>query len=49
MAGTIGGTGLGALAITYGYERFKDDVIWVLCSFDGNYCSNYSRNRNVYR
>ncbi|MGI6377534.1 MAG: methionine ABC transporter permease [Bacilli bacterium] len=29
MAGTIGGTGLGALAITYGYERFKDDVIWV--------------------
>lgn len=29
MAGTIGGGGLGAIAITYGYQRFKDDVIWV--------------------
>ncbi len=29
MAGTIGGTGLGQIAITYGYQRFKDDVIWV--------------------
>lgn len=29
MAGTIGGTGLGQVAITYGYQRFEDDVIWV--------------------
>lgn len=29
MAGTIGGTGLGQIAITYGYQRFKDDIIWV--------------------
>lgn len=29
MAGTIGGTGLGMIAITYGYQRFKTDVTWV--------------------
>ena len=29
MAGTIGGGGLGQIAITYGYQRFNDDVIWV--------------------
>lgn len=29
MAGTIGGTGLGQIAISYGYQRYKDDVIWV--------------------
>ena len=29
MAGTIGGTGLGQVAITYGYQRYKTDVIWV--------------------
>lgn len=33
MAGTIGGTGLGQIAITYGYQRFKDDVIWVCVLF----------------
>ena len=29
MAGTIGGGGLGQIAITYGYQRFNDDIIWV--------------------
>ncbi|MBQ8885305.1 MAG: ABC transporter permease [Clostridia bacterium] len=29
MAGTIGGTGLGQIAIDLGHKRFKDDVIWV--------------------
>lgn len=29
MAGTIGGTGLGQIAISYGYQRFKNDIIWV--------------------
>ena len=29
MAGTIGGTGLGQIAITYGYQRYSDDIIWV--------------------
>ena len=29
MAGTIGGGGLGQIAITYGYQKFKDDIIWV--------------------
>ena len=29
MASTIGGGGLGAIAITWGHQRFKDDVIWV--------------------
>lgn len=29
MAGTIGGTGLGQIAISYGYQRFNDDIIWV--------------------
>ena len=29
MAGTICGTGLGQIAISYGYQRYKDDVIWV--------------------
>ena len=29
MAGTIGGTGLGQIAISYGYQRFQNDIIWV--------------------
>ena len=29
MAGTIGGGGLGQIAITFGYQRFKNDIIWV--------------------
>lgn len=29
MAGTIGGTGLGQIAITYGYQRSNDDIIWI--------------------
>ncbi|MCQ2399692.1 MAG: ABC transporter permease [Clostridia bacterium] len=29
MAGTIGGTGLGMIAINYGHRKFKQDVIWV--------------------
>lgn len=29
MAGTIGGGGLGKIAITYGYQRYNDDIIWV--------------------
>ncbi len=32
MAGTIGGTGLGQIAITYGYQRYNDDIIWI-CVF----------------
>jgi len=29
MAGTIGGGGLGQIAINYGYQRYNDDIIWV--------------------
>lgn len=29
MAGTIGGGGLGMIAITYGYQRFNDNIIWI--------------------
>lgn len=29
MAGTIGGGGLGMIAINYAYQRFNDDIIWV--------------------
>ena len=29
MAGTIGGGGLGQIAITYGYQRFCSDITWV--------------------
>lgn len=29
MAGTIGGGGLGQIAIAYGYQRYNDDIIWV--------------------
>jgi len=29
MAGTIGGGGLGQIAITYGYQRSKNDIIWI--------------------
>ena len=29
MAGTISGGGLGQIAINYGYQRTKDDIIWV--------------------
>ena len=33
MAGTIGAGGLGKLAISYGHQRYKDDVIWVCVIF----------------
>ena len=33
MAGTIGGGGLGALAIMYGYNRFRADVLVVSVVF----------------
>lgn len=29
MAGTIGGGGLGMIAINFGYQRFNDNVIWI--------------------
>ncbi len=29
LAGTIGGGGLGMIAITYGYQRFNNDIVWV--------------------
>ena len=29
MAGAMGGGGLGAIAINYGYHRFEPDVMWV--------------------
>ena len=29
MAGTIAGGGLGMIAISYGYQRSNDDVIWI--------------------
>lgn len=29
MAGTIGGGGLGMIAITYGYQRFQNNIIWI--------------------
>lgn len=29
MAGTIGGTGLGQIAISFGYQRFNNDLIWI--------------------
>ncbi|MCH5163841.1 MAG: ABC transporter permease [Clostridiales bacterium] len=29
MASTIGGTGLGMVAIVYGHQRFNKDVIWI--------------------
>ena len=29
MAGTIGGGGLGQIAITYGYQRSNNDIIWI--------------------
>ena len=29
MAGTLGGGGLGDLAIRYGYQRFRTDIMFV--------------------
>lgn len=29
MAGTIGGGGLGMIAITYGYQRFQNNIVWI--------------------
>lgn len=29
MAGTIGGGGLGKIAITYGYQQWHDDITWI--------------------
>ena len=29
MAGVIGGGGLGAIALQYGYYRYQKDVLWV--------------------
>ena len=33
MASTIGGGGLGAIAYTFGYQGFKDDIVWVCVAF----------------
>ena len=32
MAGVIGGGGLGAIALQYGYYRYQKDVLWVTVS-----------------
>ena len=29
MAGALGGGGLGAIAINYGYHRFQPDMMWI--------------------
>lgn len=29
MAGIIGGGGLGQIAITYGYQKYNDDIVWI--------------------
>lgn len=29
MAGFVGGGGLGAIAINYGYYRYKKDIMWI--------------------
>ncbi|MDR1630316.1 MAG: ABC transporter permease [Oscillospiraceae bacterium] len=29
MAGSIGGGGLGKIAITYGYQKYNPDIVWV--------------------
>ena len=29
MAGTIGGGGLGQIAITYGYQKYDDQIVWL--------------------
>lgn len=29
MAGTIGGGGLGQIAITYGYQKYQSNVVWI--------------------
>ncbi|MBR4554525.1 MAG: ABC transporter permease [Ruminococcus sp.] len=29
MAGTIGGGGLGMISITYGYQRFNNEIVWI--------------------
>ncbi len=33
MASTIGGDGLGKVAIIYGHQRFNEDIIWVCVAF----------------
>lgn len=33
MAGTIGGGGLGMIAINFGYQRFNDEIIWICVLF----------------
>ena len=55
MAGTIGGGGLGDLAIRYGYQRFQADVMIAtiivlvivvqLIQFIGNYLSRKADKR----
>lgn len=29
MAGTIGGGGLGMIAVSFGYQRFNNDIVWL--------------------
>ena len=29
LAGTIGGGGLGQIAITYGYQKYNTDIVWI--------------------
>jgi D-methionine transport system permease protein len=55
MAGAVGGGGLGDLAIRYGYQRFRLDVLALCClvlillvqfiQFTGNYLARHFDHR----
>ncbi|MFH8977308.1 methionine ABC transporter permease [Streptomyces sp. NPDC017890] len=55
MAGTVGGGGLGDLAVRYGYQRFDTGLMWVtvallavvisLIQFAGDYAARYLHRR----
>ncbi|CAM5351713.1 D-methionine transport system permease protein OS=Streptomyces griseomycini OX=66895 GN=FHS37_004725 PE=3 SV=1 [Streptomyces griseomycini] len=57
MAGTVGGGGLGDLALRYGYQRFQTDLMWVtvavlavvisLIQFAGDYAARALHHRGA--
>ena len=43
MAGTVGGGGIGDVAISYGYQRFDTGVIVITVININNICTSHSK------
>ena len=49
MAGTIGGGGLGQIAITYGYQKYDDQIVWLCVALTIHHRADPAGVRHVHR